>query len=37
MIITVTLILAVDEKERMAGHNPEEEMGLYGFSDYKRP
>lgn len=27
----------MDEKERMAGHNPEEEMGLYGFSDYKRP
>jgi len=26
----------VDEKERKAGHNPEEELAEYGFSDYSR-
>lgn len=29
--------LLVDEKERKAGHNPEEEMKQYGHVDYNRP
>lgn len=36
-ISACNLSSAVDEKERKAGHNPEEEMEAYGFSDYTRP
>ena len=33
----VFLSFTVDGKEIRAGHNPEEEMEAYGFSDYTRP
>ena len=33
----VFLSFTVDGKEIRAGHNPQEEMELFGFSDYTRP